>query len=161
VRRFTKLICFPNIYVINISTYKPTTHRFVAVLNKKCENGRLFNVLGHITAGLVGLHTENARELNFTQYNDKDGNIHHSISDNPFIVLKADNGNKIRTLRNQLLDKNIKFTDFTNTMIDGSAETQHSRTMETLEQDLDYYGICFFTDFDIAKELTKKFSLFN
>jgi hypothetical protein len=87
------------------ASYQPTTHRFVAVLNKKCETGRLFNVLGHLTAGLTGLHSSNIDELNFAQYADKDGNIHSSISDNPFIVLKSDNGNKIRTLRNQLLEK--------------------------------------------------------
>jgi hypothetical protein len=142
-------------------TYKITSHRFIAVLNKKCETGRLFNVLGHITAGLVGFHNSNIEELNFTQYQDKDGNIHPNISDNPFIVLKADNGNKIRTLRNTLLEKNIKFTDFTHTMINGSAEEQHQATLETNETDLEYYGICFFADTETAKELTKKFSLFN
>jgi hypothetical protein len=76
-------------------------------------------------------------------------------------VLKADNGNKIRTLRNQLLEKEILFTDFTHTMVQDSAEKQHQITSETNEIDLDYYGICFFTDFETAKELTKKFSLFN
>jgi hypothetical protein len=46
-------------------------------------------------------------------------------------------------------------------MIDASAEQQHLKTSETSEADLDYFGICFFTDYDTAKELTKKFSLLN
>lgn len=29
-------------------------HRFVAVLNKKIEYGRIMNALGHMTAGLAG-----------------------------------------------------------------------------------------------------------
>jgi hypothetical protein len=143
------------------ASYSPTTHRFVAVLNKKCEVGRLFNVLGHLTAGLIALHHDNLTTLNFTVYRDADAGIHPSISDNPFIVLKADNGNKIRTLRNQLLEKNILFTDFTHTMVNGSAEEQHQATLDTAEAGLDYFGICFFTDFENAKELTKKFSLYN
>jgi hypothetical protein len=146
---------------MDTSTYKPTSHRFVAVLNKKCDTGRLFNVLGHISAGLTALQSGNLEELNFTPYHDKDGNIHPNISDNPFIVLKADNGNKIRTLRGQLQEKNIKFTDFTDTMVAASAKEPHDNTAKALEADLDYYGICFFCDFETAKELTRKFSLFN
>jgi hypothetical protein len=46
-------------------------------------------------------------------------------------------------------------------MISGSAEEQHFETSKTKEADLDYYGICFFADNETAKELTKKFSLFN
>jgi hypothetical protein len=143
------------------SNYRPTTHRFIAVLNKKCEIGRLFNVLGHLTAGLVALHQQDMEKLDFTNYFDQDGNIHASISDNPFIVLKADNSNKIRLLRNQLIEQKILFTDFVNTMVSGSAKEQHDLTLQTSESDLDYYGICFFADYEKAKELTKKFSLMN
>ena len=31
-----------------------TSQRFVAVLNKKVEPGKLMNALGHMTAGLAG-----------------------------------------------------------------------------------------------------------
>jgi hypothetical protein len=144
-----------------MSAYFSTSHRFVAVLNKKCETGRLFNVLGHMAAGIVSLHSDNLGELNFSQYQDKDGNTHPNISDNPFIVLKADNGNKLRTLIQALKEQNIKYTDFTDKMVSGSAEEQHQTMLETNEADLEYYGVCFFADFDTAKELTKKFSLFN
>jgi len=95
-------------------TYQSTGYHFVAVLNKKYETGRLLNVLGHITAGLVSLHKDDLKILYFTTYVYADGNKHQAISDNPFIVLKSDNGNKLRTLRTHLLEKNIAFTDFTN-----------------------------------------------
>lgn len=142
-------------------TYQSTGYRFIAVLNKKYETGRLLNVLGHITAGLISLHKDDLKTLDFTTYVDADGNKHKAISDNPFIVLKADNGNKLRALRTQLLEKNIAFTDFTNTMINGSAQQQHEGTLQTKEADLDYLGVCFFADNETARELTKKFSLFS
>jgi hypothetical protein len=31
-----------------------STKRFIAILNKKVEPGRLMNALGHMTAGLTG-----------------------------------------------------------------------------------------------------------
>jgi hypothetical protein len=34
----------------------------------------------------------------------------------PYIILKADNSNKIRTLRNLCIEKDIPFASFTNAM---------------------------------------------
>jgi hypothetical protein len=44
--------------------------RFVAVLNKKIEVGKLMNALGHMTAGLVGGST-NSPDMCFLPYEDK------------------------------------------------------------------------------------------
>ena len=66
------------------------TKRFVAVLNKKIEIGKLMNALGHTTAGLSA-EVGNVEEMRFINYEDKDGNIHPSQSHFPFIVLAADN----------------------------------------------------------------------
>lgn len=140
--------------------YVPTTNQFVCVLNKKIPTGRALNALGHMTAGLIALHPD-LEPLRFQTYVDKDGTDHPSISDNPFIVLRADNGNKIRTLRNALIEKGIKFTDFTDTMIEGTYADQHNRTASTPEAELDYWGICFFMNSAESRELTKKFSLYQ
>lgn len=140
--------------------YNPTTQQFVCVLNKKISTGRALNALGHMTAGLIALHGDHD-PLRFQTYIDKDGTEHPSISDNPFIVLKADNGNKIRTLRNSLIEKGIKFTDFTDAMIEGTYADQHERMLATPEADLEYFGICFFMNSAEARELTKKFSLYS
>lgn len=134
--------------------------KFVAVLNKKIENGRLMNALGHMSVGFTALYPEK-EQLGFDNYIDKDGGIHPSISDNPFIVLSADNSNQIRTLRNALVERNIMFTDFTDTMIVGTAEEQKQRTKETSEIDIEYYGICFFGENDELRDITKKFSLWR
>lgn len=141
--------------------FNPTTDQFVCVLNKKIEIGKLLNALGHMSVGLVALSLENVEKMRFQDYIDKDGGAHKSISDNPYIILKADNSNKVRTLRDQLIEKGIKFTDFASTMTVGTYAEQHERTNQTPEAELEYYGICFFMNKDEARELTKKYSLFN
>lgn len=140
--------------------YVPTTHQFVCVLSKKIAPGRALNALGHMTAGLVALQPD-LEALRFQTYLDKDGGEHPSISDNPFIVLSAKNGNQIRTLRNSLIERGILFTDFSDTMIEGNYAEQHDRTAATPETELEYHGICFFMNALESRELTKKFSLYN
>lgn len=134
--------------------------RFIAVLNKKIETGKLMNALAHMAAGFSDLYP-NKEELLFKPYVDKDGGEHPHISDNPFIVLASDNSNQIRTLRNALKEKNILFNDFTSTMTVGTAEEQRARTKQTPELELEYWGICFFGEENELRELTKRFSLWR
>ncbi len=121
--------------------------RFIAVLNKKVEIGKLMNALGHMSAGLAG-GFDKAKDMNFLEYKDKDDGIHPNISHFPFIVLKADNSNKIRTVRNEAIKRNITFTDFTSTMTVGTSAEQIERTNNTPEAELEYYGICLFGNTD-------------
>lgn len=138
----------------------PTSHRFVAVLSKKIEPGRAMNALGHMAVGLSSL-IDNKEILRFDTYVDKDGKEHKSISDNPFIVLSADNSNQIRTLRNKLVENTIPFNDFLSTMVEGTFAEQKERTSSTPEEELEYYGVCFFAEDGLSRELTKKFSLWK
>jgi hypothetical protein len=78
----------------------------------------------------------------------------------PFIILKA-NSNKIRTLRGAAIEKGIEYVDFTNTMTIGTYEEQITRSLETKEKDLEYYGIVMLGDYEKVSELTKKFSLWR
>jgi len=134
--------------------------RFIAILNKKIEIGRLLNALGHMTAGLAG-GSGKTEEMCFLQYQDKDNGQHPNISHFPFIVLKADNSNQIRTIRNEAIKRNIAFSDFTSTMTIGTSQEQQDATMNTKESDLDYFGICLFGTTAELKEFTGKFSLFK
>jgi hypothetical protein len=143
-----------------MSELTPTTHKFVAVLNKKIPVGNLMNAVGHMAAGLVG-SAPNIPEMRFDSYFDKDGGKHKSISDNPFIILAADNSNKIRTLRNELIERKIHFVDFTNTMTVGTYAEQQERTKNTPEAELEYFGICMFGEKDVLAELTRKYSLWK
>lgn len=134
--------------------------RFIAVLNKKSEIGRLMNALGHATAGLAG-GSGKAEEMCFLQYKDKDGGDHPNISHFPFIILKADNSNKIRKVRNECLERGIAFSDFTSTMTVGTSQEQQDSTADTPEEELEYHGIVMFGETAELREFTGKFSLFK
>lgn len=134
--------------------------RFIAILNKKAEPGRAMNALGHMTAGLAG-GSGKADEMCFLQYQDKDKSTHPNISHYPFIVLKADNSNKIRAVRNECLARDIPFSDFTSTMTIGTSQEQMGATRSTPEEELEYYGIVMFGSTDVLKEFTGKFSLYQ
>lgn len=134
--------------------------RFVAVLNKKIETGKLMNALGHMTAGLSGA-VGDCNRMHFLEYKDKNGGTHPGISHFPFIVLSANNSNQIRTVRNEVLKGGIPFTDFTSTMTVGTSQEQLEATASSLESDLDYYGIVLFGETKMLKEFTNKFSLFR
>ena len=118
------------------------------------------NALGHMTAGLAG-GSGKSSEMNFIEYVDKDGGSHPNISKFPFMILKADNSNQIRKVRNEAKNRGIIFTDFTDTMTVDTYVDQLERTKNTVEAELEYYGICLFGKNSDLKELTKKFSLFN
>jgi len=143
-----------------MSNYIPTTHKFVAVLNKKVPVGNLMNALGHMTAGLAASYSDVA-EMRFDTYTDRDGGEHKNISDNPFIVLQADNSNKLRTLRQALIDEGVHFTDFTSTMTVGNYAEQQERTAQTPEVELEYWGVAMFGEAEKLSQLTKKFSLWR
>lgn len=135
-------------------------HRFIAVLNKKIEIGALMNALGHMTAGLAGGSGE-APNMCFLKYEDQDGEAHPNISHFPFIVLKADNSNQIRTVRKEAIARGIPFTDFTSTMTIGTSQEQQDATKRTSEAELEYYGICLFGETSKLHEITGKLSLFR
>jgi hypothetical protein len=140
--------------------YTPVTHKFVAVLNKKIPVGSLMNALGHVTAGLAASYAK-PEEMRFDTYTDKDDNKHANISDNPFIILRADNSNKLRTLRQACVEAGVHFTDFTSTMTVGTYAEQQERTRQTPEEALEYYAVALFGETDKLNALTKKFSLWR
>jgi hypothetical protein len=135
------------------------SYRFVVVLNKKVETGKLMNALGHMTAGLAGKVCQ--QDMQFLEYRDKNGGSHPGISHFPFIVLVAENSNKIRTARKEAIARGIPFTDFTSTMTIGRSQQQLDATEATLEAELEYFGLCLFAKTEVLKEFTGKFSLFK
>ncbi|WP_394246409.1 DUF2000 domain-containing protein [Vibrio profundi] len=133
--------------------------RYIAVLSKKMDLGRTLNVLGHLSVGLSKQLADD--ESLYVDYVDMDSNIHPSMSHYPFIVLKADNSNKLRKVREDAISRGIKFTDFTHTMTEGGSVEQQQRTKETKEANLEYLGVCLFGDTETLREFTKKFSLYK
>ncbi|HCX3367520.1 DUF2000 domain-containing protein [Legionella pneumophila serogroup 1] len=137
---------------------QPFKNKLVAVLNKRIEPGKVMNALAHMCIGLGAVIGE--EELRLTDYRDADGGSHPYISEIPFIIL-CENSNKIRTLRQNALAKNVLFNDFTDTMTVGTYQEQIERTAHVKENDLIYYGIVLFGDWDIVTELTRKCSLWR
>lgn len=133
-------------------------NKLVAVMNEKIESGIIMNALAHMCIGFGSEIGKNL--LRLTNYVDADGGSHPSISEMPFMILKA-NSNKIRGLRQAALEADLKFVDFTNTMTIGTYVEQIERTKQTKEEELIYYGIVLFGDWNKTSELTRKFSLWK
>lgn len=136
----------------------PFKNKLVAVLNKRIEPGKVMNALAHMCIGLGAVIGE--KELRLTNYRDADGGSHPYISEIPFIIL-CENSNKIRTLRQNALAKNVLFNDFTDTMTVGTYQEQIERTAQVNDSDLIYYGIVLFGNWDVVTELTRKCSLWR
>lgn len=133
-------------------------NKLVALMNEKIEPGIIMNALAHMC---IGFGSEIGKELlRLTNYMDADGGNHPSISEMPFMILKA-NSSKIRGLRQAAIETGIKFVDFTNTMTIGTYVEQIERTQQTKDEDLIYYGIVLFGEWGKVSELTRKFSLWK
>lgn len=133
-------------------------NKLVAVLNKSIDSGKAMNALAHMCIGLGSAIGK--EELRLTDYQDADGGSHPFISEIPFIIL-SENSNKIKKLRHAAIDNNIIFNDFTDTMTVGTYQEQIQRTLLVKDEDLIYYGIVLFGDWEKVTELTKKFSLWR
>jgi len=137
---------------------KKLKNKLVAVLNKNIEPGKVMNALAHMCIGLGA--AIGREELYLTNYKDADGGTHPFISDYPFIIL-SENANKIRKLRFEALANNILFNDFIDTMTIGGYEEQIARTLVTEEENLVYFGVVLFGDWEKVTALTRKCSLWR
>jgi hypothetical protein len=133
-------------------------NKLVAVLNKSIEPGKVMNALAHMCIGLGAAIGKDP--LRLTDYQDADGGVHPHISEIPFIIL-SENSNKIRKLRTEAIAHQIMFNDFTDTMTVGTYQEQIERTKLVKDENLIYYGIVLFGDWDKVTELTRKFSLWK
>lgn len=133
-------------------------NKLVAVLNKSIEPGKVMNALAHMCIGLGSVIGK--EELRLTDYKDADCGSHPFISELPFIIL-SENSNKIRKLRNEAIANHVTFNDFTDTMTIGTYKEQLARTVQVKDEDLIYYGIVLYGDWEKVTELTRKFSLWR
>src|ERR1700730_2451257 len=129
---------------------KNFSNKLVAVMNEKIEPGVIMNALAHMC---IGFGSEIGKEpLRLTNYVDANGGSHPSISEMPFMILKA-NSNKIKGLRQASKAEGIQFVDFANTMTIGTYLEQIERTKQTKDEELIYYGIVLFGDWNKVSEL--------
>lgn len=136
------------------------SHKYVAVLNKTIPAGKLMDTLARATTGLSAVYPDIA-EMRLDDCRDGSEGKHRGIIDNPFIVLRADNSNKLRVLRGALVEQNIHFTDFTSTMTEDTYEEQHESTQATPEAELEYFSIVAYGKIEALNAINKKFSLWR
>lgn len=137
------------------------THKFVAIVNKDLEVGKALNAIAHSCAGLVGLAEKELKEkMSFIDFEDKDGFIHKSISGLSLIVLRGKN-NEIKKARQNFIDNNVLFTDFTETMTKDTYKEQLEKTQETSNEDMYYFCVAAFGEKSTIDPITKKFSLWH
>lgn len=135
-------------------------YKMVALINKNLEPGVALNAIGHIALGLGARLAATQQACHFLDFSDADGGKHPSVSGLPLIVLRGTSGN-IRSLRFEVTSRGMLCVDFVNTMTGGSWEEELSRTKETSEADLDYYGILIYGPNEELSPLTRKFSLYR
>lgn len=141
--------------------YQDNSRKFVAILNQKQPIGLLMNALGHTVAGFLSKQRAHLDEMAFLRYQDRDGVIDAHISQSPLIVLKAKNGNQLRTVRQAAQAAGIPWNVFTDTMLGTSAADQLQKTRNATEAELDYIALYLFGAAADLDPLTRKFSLFG
>jgi hypothetical protein len=138
--------------------YKDNRSKFVAVVNQQQPLGLLMNALAHTVAGLLSQQRVHLDQMEFLSYRESEGVIDACVSRFPFIILKAKNGNQIRTLRQAA---GVPCNVFVDTMLGASADEQLHKTRSAKERELDYVALCLFGPAADIDKLTRKFSLFN
>lgn len=133
--------------------------KIVAILNGKVEIGAVMNALAHMSIGL-GASIENKEDLRLVDYKDGDGNSHPNISELPFIICNAKDSS-IKNLRKILVEKNVNFVDFPDYINSIGTFDDPSKSQEFKEENIIYYGIVIFDDWDLVTELTKKYTLWK
>ena len=133
--------------------------KLVVVLNEKIETGKAMNALAHAMLGF-GAGAVTKEEVCLNKYEDADGDIHNNISERGIIVLRA-GLNKIRTIRNKAKDEGLAFVDFVDTMSIGTYEEEYELTKTRKGEELNYWALILFGEWDKVTELTGKLSLYK
>jgi len=94
------------------------------------------------------------------KYEDAEGNIHNNISEMGIVVLRA-GSNKIRTIKNKAKEMGIKFVDFVDTMSVGTYEEEYNLTKTKKDEELNYWALVLFGDWEKVTESTGKLSLYK
>ena len=144
--------------VVSAPKLDTSNYKFVCVVNKKAETGAVINAAVKMAAGLGATFGGNLKTSKFKDANDAE---HGNVPSVPVVVLKADNANKVRQVRQKADEEKIAYSDFNASMAIGDTSEQRKVLSALSDDDLEYQGICLFGPEDKVNELTKKFSLFR
>lgn len=133
-------------------------NKLVSVLNSSIESGVIMNALAHMSVGLGG--ALGSQDLMLHTYVTKENEELPNISAMPFIILKG-NSNKIKALVQEARLHKINHTVFTDTMTGGTYLEQLENTKSKNSDELIFYGITLFGEWEIVSQMTRKFSLWR
>lgn len=133
--------------------------KLVVVLKEGLEVGKAMNALAHAMLGF-GAGAITKEEVKLNKYEDKEGNLHENISEKGIVVLRA-GSNKIRTIRNSAKEKGLKFVDFVDTMSVGTYEEEYKLTKTKKDEELNYWALILFGNWEEIDDLTGKLSLYK
>lgn len=134
--------------------------KYIAVLNKKMPLTSQMNALAHSSLGMPFM--KNLPQETFSTFTDKEGTNTSVLTDYPFIILSAKNGNQLRNFHQQLVAANIPCNAFFSNMIDGGTVAEQIATVKqsTLDE-LEYVAVIAYGSNNDLNPLTKKFSLYR
>ncbi|AKU24046.1 DUF2000 domain-containing protein [Massilia sp. MB5] len=137
--------------------YENTERKFVALVNRKHPLPVLLNALAHASNGLTA---KTAGRDKLLDYPNQASGFAAKISEYPFIILEAKNGNQIRNLLPQVMaDDSLDYNVFTTSMIGASATQQIEATLAAADEQLDFVVLLMFGERGKVEPLAKKFSL--
>lgn len=139
--------------------YLDNDKKFTVVLNSKHPTGLLLNALGHALLGLTA--DLGAKKCEILDYRNDAASLLARISRFPVIVLKAKNGNQIRTTYERATKAGVEVNVFVTSMLGDSATAQMVQTAEADPDSLDYVAIAMFGDGTHLQPLTKRFSILS
>ena len=141
--------------------YQDNHRKFVVLMNQKQPLGRLINAATHIALGLSAKPGTPLEQMDFLLYQNSENDLNACLSHFPVIVLKAKNGNQLRTVRQAAQAAGISCNTFVHTMLGTSADDQLQKTKNAHEMELDYLALILFGASSDLDPLTRKFSLFG
>lgn len=138
--------------------YLENDTKFVCIINRKAPLGIALNAAAHTLIGLSGSRPE---RLDLQEYPFAQQSYTSLISLYPVIVLRADNGNKLRTTVLAAEAEGIATNLFATSMVGESAAEQIAATKAVQLSDAEIVAAGLFGEARRLEPLTKRFSLFR
>jgi len=135
-----------------------TGKKFVVILNKVYELSRMASALGHVTIGLSrGIADADA---SLVTYRDLNGREYPSISDWPFMILRA-SSEQMKTARERLREVNLPAVCYLDTMFEGGSAAQQAATLQKSSADIQLIALATFGPIESVDSVCKKYSLWH
>jgi len=134
--------------------------KYIALINKKQPITYQLNAIAHAALGLGKNPLYDTND--FSEFLDREGNKVSFLTDSPFIILSAKNGNQLRTFHKGLIDKKLPNNAFFIDMIEGGdVQSQIDTVKKSSLDQLEYVAVLTYGENQQIDELTKKFSLYR